>query len=147
MTAPEHSITLTRTSSASPAQIYAAWTDPDVMARWIGNIVQADVREGGLYRTEVDDGEGGTFIHRGQYLALEQDKHIRQSFIAGDEDEDEDNPYEDEFVDITLTALPDGGTELVFINGWNGEDMPEDDKEELAEAWNEWLDLMEEALD
>lgn len=147
MTTSDHSITLTRSLKASPAQVYAAWTDPDVMARWIGNIVQADVRVGGMYRTEVDDGEGGHFIHRGQYLVLEQDRHIRQTFIAGDEDEDDDNPYEDEFLDISLTPLANGGTELVFLNGWNGEGMPEDDKAELADAWSEWLDLMSAALD
>lgn len=147
MTTPEHSITITRSLKAPPDKVYAAWTDPEVMGRWIGNVVEADVRVGGTYRTEVDDGEGEFFIHRGQYLVLEPGRHVRQSFMAGDEEEDDENPYEDEFIDILLTPLSNGGTELVFLNGWNGEAMPPEDLEELREAWAEWLDMMEEALD
>jgi uncharacterized protein YndB with AHSA1/START domain len=61
------SLTLKRRLQASPAQVFAAWTDPEKIVRWFGpeqtiaGSVRAemDVRSGGRYRIsfKTDDGE------------------------------------------------------------------------------------------
>src|SRR5690606_2166694 len=83
MKAPEHSISLARVFAAPPETLYAAFTDPAVMRRWMGTKVEADIRIGGRYRIENDDGEGGVFFHVGEYLVLDPHHRIRQSFRAG----------------------------------------------------------------
>jgi len=61
------SLTLKRRLKASPAQVFAAWTDPEKIVHWFGpaeTIVgsvraEMDVRAGGRYRLrfKTDDGE------------------------------------------------------------------------------------------
>jgi uncharacterized protein YndB with AHSA1/START domain len=61
------SLTLKRRLDASPAKVYAAWTDPEKIARWFGpaqvvaGSVRADIdaRVGGRYRVsfKMQDGE------------------------------------------------------------------------------------------
>jgi uncharacterized protein YndB with AHSA1/START domain len=55
-TATKPSLTIKRRFNAPPAKVYAAWTQPETIARWFGpegaeNIrAEADVRVGGRYR-------------------------------------------------------------------------------------------------
>lgn len=71
------SLTLARRLKASPAQVFAAWTDPQKIVRWFGpnetidgsvNVADLDVRVGGNFRISfrTDDGEyhevGGTYL-------------------------------------------------------------------------------------
>jgi uncharacterized protein YndB with AHSA1/START domain len=61
------SLTLKRRIKAAPAQVFAAWTDPEKLARWFGPKAavagsvraEVDVRPGGRYRMSfrTDDGE------------------------------------------------------------------------------------------
>ncbi|WP_081864537.1 SRPBCC family protein [Chondromyces apiculatus] len=46
MTTSEQAITIVRILDASPEALYAAWTDPQLMQRWMGTRVKADVRVG-----------------------------------------------------------------------------------------------------
>jgi uncharacterized protein YndB with AHSA1/START domain len=60
------SLTLKRRLKARPEKVYAAWTDPDKIARWFGpaqviaGSVQAeiDLRTGGYYRIAFDIADG-----------------------------------------------------------------------------------------
>jgi uncharacterized protein YndB with AHSA1/START domain len=61
------SLTLKRRLKASPAQVFAAWTDPEKIVEWFGPAetvagsvrAQMDVRVGGRYQMnfDTDDGE------------------------------------------------------------------------------------------
>jgi uncharacterized protein YndB with AHSA1/START domain len=69
------SLTLKRRLKATPAQVFAAWTDPQKIVRWFGPAetiagsvrAQMDVRPGGKYQMnfKTEDGEshqvGGTY--------------------------------------------------------------------------------------
>ena len=58
------SLTIKRRFKASPAQVYAAWTQPEQLAKWMGPIgttaaeAEADVRVGGRYHIRRLCGEG-----------------------------------------------------------------------------------------
>jgi len=64
-TVAKPSLTLKRRLAASPAQVYAAWTDPAKITRWFGPAgaevldAQADARVGGRYHVgfRTPDGE------------------------------------------------------------------------------------------
>ena len=99
MSSPDHAVSVTRVIDAPAEVVYAAWTDPATMQRWMARHVEADVRVGGRYRNEVDAGEAGTFVHTGEYLVLEPGRRIVQTFGV---DSAEESPYRDERLDVTL---------------------------------------------
>ena len=81
-TGPERHLVFSRRFSASAAELYEAWTEPEVMRLWLAagpNIVvqaQADVRIGGalLIRTQAPDGTLHTI--NGTYRDLAPEKRI-----------------------------------------------------------------------
>jgi uncharacterized protein YndB with AHSA1/START domain len=64
VTATKPSLTLKRRYSAAPAKVYAAWTDPEKLKRWMGPgeveslLAEADVRVGGRYRLVMKSSDG-----------------------------------------------------------------------------------------
>ena len=68
---------LTRRVPASVEEVYRAWTDPEVLARWWGpgehrvRTAQLDVRPGGAYRIEVGTPEGGLLVMAGVYTDVQ----------------------------------------------------------------------------
>jgi uncharacterized protein YndB with AHSA1/START domain len=142
---PEHTITLTREVNAAAQDVYAAWTEPEKMKRWLGK-VSAEVRIGGHYRWESQDENGKTYIYAGEYLVLEKGKHLVQSFLAGEPDLTAPNPYPNEFIEIRLLELSPSRTDVTFINGWDGEAVNEAFFLVAHMAWSEWLDRMEKSI-
>lgn len=141
----EYSIILTRQIAASPRVVYAAWTDQEQMTRWLGK-VSADVRVGGNYRFESPAPGGKTFVYTGRYLALDENRCVRQSFLAGEPDPAKPNPYSDEFIEIRLTEVGPSHTELTFTNGWDGEPLNAEAVDAARAAWSGWLEQMEASL-
>jgi uncharacterized protein YndB with AHSA1/START domain len=64
ITATKPSLTFKRRYNAAPAKVYAAWTDPEKLKRWMGPgeveslLVEADVRVGGRYRIVMRSSDG-----------------------------------------------------------------------------------------
>lgn len=144
MTTREHGITIEKTIRATPDAVYAAWTEPAVMARWLAKTVEADVRVGGRYRNVVGVDEGVTYVHEGTYLELEPGRRIVQTFSGGpDEAPSEPSPYTDETLEISLRPLGASETALTFVNGWNGKPMNEQEVEAVTEAWTSWLERLD----
>ncbi|WP_332718850.1 SRPBCC family protein [Pelagibacterium mangrovi] len=137
------SLSLVREFDSPIEDVYRAWTDPERLAQWVGEVDAADVRVGGAYRFVNDDGQGGQFIHHGQYLELVPDRKIVMTFKAG---QVEDNPYQNETIAIELVALDGRRTELTLTNRWDGPAMGDEDIEATKQGWSAWLDLLAEAL-
>lgn len=132
-----HHVKIVRVIEAPLEEVYAAWTVPEIMRHWMGVKIEADVRVGGSYRNEIDAGEGQVFIHRGEYLAIEPEARIIQTFRAGDTDPTD---YFDETLEIRFRATGPDETELTFIDQWKGKGMDDESAGETASAWNGWLD-------
>jgi uncharacterized protein YndB with AHSA1/START domain len=131
-----HSLVVTRSFRTTPQRLYAAWTDPSLMRRWMGVEVEADVRLGGAYRRVVETGDGTRFVHVGRYEALEPNRMIVQSFgLEGVEG----NPFEDEEIEVELRPLGTELTELVLTDRWNGPAMTADETALAEDAWLRWL--------
>ena len=135
----EHSATIVRVINASVTELYAAWTEPMIMKRWLATVVEADVRVGGKFRIENHEKDGTINAFTGEYRVLEPGKRIVQTFHhvsakAG--------TYEDELLEVKLKPLATGVTELRLINSWKGSAMSEAELEALEAGWSQWLDLL-----
>jgi uncharacterized protein YndB with AHSA1/START domain len=75
---PALDLTLDRVIRASPEQLWRAWTDPDLLARWwvpaptVARIERLDVEPGGAFVTSMSD-DGETFAPHtdGIFLVVE----------------------------------------------------------------------------
>jgi uncharacterized protein YndB with AHSA1/START domain len=140
---PDDWVSVERIIDAPSDHIYAAWTDPELMAEWMGAQVEADVRVGGGYRIEAPGPDGELFVHSGEYRVLEEGKRIVQTFRAGAADElPEGLPYHDEFIEVRLVPLGPAQTLVRLIDGWLGEEMDDEPKEAVKTAWRGWLDQL-----
>jgi uncharacterized protein YndB with AHSA1/START domain len=90
--------------------VYAAWTQPEAMARWLAPMgaaeVEADVRVGGRFRV-VMIGGGMSIAHTGEYLTVEPPRRLSFTWQS---------PYtgaEPSVVTVTLTA--DGDRTLLLL--------------------------------
>lgn len=137
------SLSVMRVFDRPVEEVYRAWTEPELLARWVGQVEKADVRIGGAYRFRNDDGEGGHFIHHGEYLELVPNRKVVMSFKAG---QVEDSPYQNETITIDLRDIDESTTELTLTNRWGGEAMDDESIEATKEGWSAWLDLLGEAL-
>lgn len=70
-----HSVSLEKTFAADVARVYAAWTEPDLFAQWMGpgNVkvkdVTIDLKVGGKYRLTMATDQGDQIVG-GEYLEI-----------------------------------------------------------------------------
>jgi uncharacterized protein YndB with AHSA1/START domain len=107
---------LTRTIPAKPAQVYRAWLDPALLARWMApgasTVTSADVDEhvGGHYR--IQHGEQGGFD--AELLELVPDRRLvfRWGFVGP---QWRSGPSYDSLLTVTFDET-DGGTLLTLVH-------------------------------
>ncbi len=120
-------VVVTRTFNAPPADVYRAHLEPDLIRQWmIGMpgwtmpVCDTDSRDGGKFRFEWDDGEGGGFAISGNYIKLEQDRMIERMHMP---DPTPDNHIVTNFerhgsgtkLHMRMT-LPDAGTRQAMLD-------------------------------
>jgi uncharacterized protein YndB with AHSA1/START domain len=132
--APE--LTLTRKLDASPGAVFRAWTDPALLARWMGprsvkaEVASMDVRVGGSYRIVMHLSSGGTRTVRGVYQELRPAERLVFTWAW---DDDSGKPGHETQVTITLRAIgkqtemtihhvrfADATSRDSHNHGWNG---------------------------
>jgi uncharacterized protein YndB with AHSA1/START domain len=131
-----HSITVTRTIAASPAALYAAWTEPDRMRQWFATVVEADVRVGGRYRIEVHEDDGSVNGFTGEYLALEPGERVAFTFTH--HSQTPADRISDETVTVTFHEVEPGRTEVGVTNSWTGPEVGPSDYAALRDGWEVW---------
>jgi uncharacterized protein YndB with AHSA1/START domain len=78
-------IDITREFDATPAQVYRAWTDPELIPQWLGprglemDLIEYDVTSGGRYRYIHRDASG-EYGFRGVFHKVVKDERIIQTF-------------------------------------------------------------------
>jgi uncharacterized protein YndB with AHSA1/START domain len=144
---PEHRFVTERRVQASVDQAYAAWTQPVLLRRWFGTVVEADLRVGGKYRVENHE-DGQVFKHKGEYRVLEPGRRVVKTFVFDGDGElaEYAKGFSDEMVTITFRALGPKLTLVTLTNSWNGRGYNEDEKENLDRGWSDWLSRYERAL-
>ncbi|WP_370937057.1 SRPBCC domain-containing protein [Amycolatopsis sp. cg13] len=79
-------IEVVREFDATPAQLFRAYTDPDLITRWLGprdiemRILEFDAHSGGAYRYVHRDTDGSEHVFRGVFHTVERAERIVQTF-------------------------------------------------------------------
>jgi len=81
------SVTIVRTFASPVAEVFAAWTDPALLRRWLAPSpcevleASADARPGGRYRIVVVDAEGDRHLTHGEYRELVPGKRLVKTWV------------------------------------------------------------------
>lgn len=115
-------VRLERTIPASPAQVYRAWLDPGLLARWMApgtyavTRAEVDERVGGHYRIWHTDPSGtaaGGFDCELAELVPDQRIVFRWGFVGAQR---RDGAAFDSRLTVALREAPDGGTVLTLLH-------------------------------
>ncbi|CAM3556280.1 SRPBCC family protein [Kibdelosporangium persicum] len=104
-------IDVVREFDATPARLYRAQTDPDLVGQWLGprdvqiEVIDYDARPGGSYRYLHRD-DNGEYAFRGVFHTVVPNEMVIQTF------EFEGVPHQVAIETMTLTELPGGRTRL-----------------------------------
>jgi uncharacterized protein YndB with AHSA1/START domain len=138
------SLTLKRRLAAPPAKVYAAWTDPEKIARWFGpaHVVagsvraEIDARPGGRYRVSFDMQDGEHNEVAGVYREMVPNKRLSFSWAWHSTPERESL--------VTVSLQPDGEGTLLTLHHEQLFDQAARDGHEGG--WISTLDKLEKYL-
>jgi uncharacterized protein YndB with AHSA1/START domain len=136
------SLTIKRRLKASVERVYAAWTDPAMMASWFGPndtkvaSAETDVRVGGRFRVIMHALDGEVHDVSGIYRTVEPNRKLVFSWAWITTPERESL--------VTVTMKPDGeGTLLTLLHEQFADEAARDGH---RVGWGEALDRLEAAL-
>ena len=135
----EPSLTLVRRLKAPPAKVYAAWTEPERMARWWGPdagpvlSAEAEVHPGGRFRVVFRTEDGEQHDSRGEYREVVPDERLVFTWHW------ESTPERESLVTVLLRPVGEG-TELTLIHERFFDTAARD---RHREGWSGTLDKLE----
>ena len=138
------SLTIKRRINASPAKIYAAWTNPQQIARWFGpSSVKAgtghasiDARIGGRYRISFTNEDGEHHEVGGVYREVVPNQRLVFSWAWHSTPERESQ--------VTISLKPDGDGTLLTLHHEQFFDSAARDSHERG--WTGMLDKLEKYI-
>jgi uncharacterized protein YndB with AHSA1/START domain len=141
-TATKPSITLKRRFNAPPAKVFAAWTDPENMKRWMGPegveglSCEIDPRVGGRYRLVMRAPNGEEHDVSGTYREVVQNEKLVFTWAWKSTPERQSQ--------VTLTFAPDGaGTIFTLLHE---QFFDEEARDHHQHGWIGSLDKLEKHL-
>lgn len=140
MTAP--SLTLKRRFKASPEKVFAAWTDPTLLMRWIGppdieNVsAECDARVGGAYRFVMRGADGETHEVSGVYREVAPNERLVFTWAWRSTPERQSL--------VTVAIRPDGDGAVLTLTHEQFADAEARDRHE--HGWGGSLDRLEGLL-
>lgn len=111
----------------SPAQVWEGWTQSTLLVQWFcprpWKVVECeiDLRPGGIFRTVMQSPEGKNMpANIGTFLAIEPQRRLVWTNALGpgfrpQPQPDDQSPGFFFVVDLTLSALPNGGTSYTAV--------------------------------
>ena len=139
------SLVLSRTYDAPVERVYAAWTDPKILQKFLGpgsvkaTDIETDVRVGGKYRVVMLMDDGERMVATGVYREVQVPSRLVMTWRW-----EEENPSNEHDTLLTLEFFDRGGkTELVLTH----ENFAAADSRERHEhGWNDALDKLGRSL-
>jgi uncharacterized protein YndB with AHSA1/START domain len=137
-------LVIERILPATPADVFAAWSDADGLATWMcpgdlsGADVELDFRVGGRFAFDMRGGDQ-PYAHHGEYLVIEPPKRLVMRWVSEWMPEGE----RDTRVTVTFEAQGEGATRIRIHH----EELPESDSYDgHAEGWASILSKLDERL-
>jgi uncharacterized protein YndB with AHSA1/START domain len=133
------SLTLKRRLKAPPAKVFAAWTDPEKVKRWMGPgetkavFAEVDARAGGRYRWLMRSPEGGEHEVDGIYREVVANEKLVFTWAWKSSPEQESL--------VTVTFKPDGDGTLLTVT--HEQFSNEDSRNQHQNGWTGALDKLE----
>jgi uncharacterized protein YndB with AHSA1/START domain len=118
----------------TPEEIFAAWTEPELMQRWMSPVghaeAEVDLRVGGRFRV-VMVGEGTAIEHAGEYLEISPPRYLVFTWQS---------PYTgpDHSVVTVVLEPAESGTEIVLTH----ERLPEEMVVPHRDGWGRMLERL-----
>ena len=146
--ANERELVLTRVLSATPAQLFKAWTTPEVMTQWFAPkpyetpLVEIEPRDGGKFRTVMRGPNNFQMDSTGVLLKVEKDRRL----IFTDAFGPDWKPNEKAFfaAEIVFEDIGNGKTRYTAIaRHWRVEDCREHEKMGFHEGWGKVAEQLE----
>jgi uncharacterized protein YndB with AHSA1/START domain len=117
MIAERTDVEIRRRLLASPREVFAAFTDPDLVRRWLSpspeitlTVLQLDFRVGGTYRFAYRVPGGRTMVAKGTYRSIEPHSMIAFSWVIEPPDE-----HAGLHSEVMVSIEPDGeATQLII---------------------------------
>lgn len=140
MTVGTEPIVRERQIDASPETVFAFFTDPEKLTRWLAVEATVDPRPGGINHQTHAGRDGKRYLMRGEFLEVSPPSRV--VFTWGFESEDTDLPPGESTVEVTLEPRDDG-TWLTLTHS----DVPESQRAGHDEGWQTMLGRLAAALD
>src|SRR5262245_28562505 len=121
---------------ASPATVFAFWTDPAKMARWMGRDIRLDPRRGGNFRIDYN----GSDIASGAFVEVVHPTRIVLTW--GWEAPGDETPPGNSTVEVDLVA--DGSGTILRLRHSG---LVADAVDGHAEGWDQFLPALAAAID
>lgn len=141
------SLTLKKRIKASPAAVFAAWTQPALMAHWFGphftrcESAEADPRVGGRFRVVMREVEGETAGERhevsGRYLEVLPGERLVFTWAWVS------TPERESLVTVTFKALPGDAGEECLLTLLHERFFDEAARDGHGRGWRESLERLE----
>jgi uncharacterized protein YndB with AHSA1/START domain len=134
------SLTLKRQLKAPPAKVFAAWTDPEKVRRWMGPgeakvlSVESDPRTGGRYRWVMRAPDGEIHDVSGVYREFVPNEKLVFTWAWKSTPERESL--------VTVLIKPDGDGSLLTLT--HEQFFDEDARDRHQGGWNSALDKMQQ---
>jgi uncharacterized protein YndB with AHSA1/START domain len=128
-----------RQIDATPETVFAFFTDPEKMTRWLAAEATLDPRPGGVCHQTHIGSDGTRYLVRGEFVEVSPPSRV--VFTWGFENETMDSRPGSTTVEVTLEPR-DGGTLLRLVH----RDLPLSERGDHDGGWGTMLARLEQAL-
>ena len=145
----DRELVLTRILEAPPADVFRAWTDPELLKQWFAPLpwttphAELDVRPGGSSLVVMRGPDGNEFPNRGVYLEVVKNERL----VVTDAYTKAWEPAEKPFMTIVLTFEDAGSGRTKYtarVRHWTVADRETHEKMGFHEGWGLCTTQLEE---